>query len=253
MTQSTLKLLAMLFMLCDHFAKVVLSTGVLRTFLGVTGNEQLIIGLETVGRIAFPMFAWFVAEGCRKTGNFPNYLGRLAMFAVLSEAPFQYCFYAAGQNGLSLACHNVMFTMLLAAAGIYAANLLKDHDVPEMAAILLPSILAAALGWVLQTDYNAWGVALIFMLYYLPEKKQKLTVLACWMTVFMLLWHGWNGETFVWLHAGGFSLLCMWLGGMFSVPILAAYNGQRGRPVKWLFYVFYPVHLAVLYGIRCLI
>ena len=86
------------------------------------------------------------------------------MFAVLSEAPFQYCFYAAGQNGLSLACHNVMFTMLLAAAGIYAANLLKDHDVPEMAAILLPSILAAALGWVLQTDYNAWGVALIFML-----------------------------------------------------------------------------------------
>ena len=63
MTQSTLKLLAMLFMLCDHFAKVVLSTGVLRTFLGVTGNEQLMIGLETVGRIAFPMFAWFVAEG----------------------------------------------------------------------------------------------------------------------------------------------------------------------------------------------
>ena len=237
MTQSTLKLLAMLFMLCDHFAKVVLSTGVLRTFLGVTGNEQLMIGLETVGRIAFPMFAWFVAEGCRKTGNFPKYLGRLAMFAVLSEAPFQYCFYTAGQNGLSLACHNVMFTMLLAAAGIYAAKWLNEHGIPEMAAILIPSILAAALGWGLQTDYNAWGVALIFMLYYLPEKKQKLTILACWMTVFMLLWHGWNGETFVWLHAGGFSLLCMWLGGMFSIPILAAYNGQRGRPVKWLFSV----------------
>ena len=253
MTQSTLKLLAMLFMLCDHFAKVVLSTGVLRTFLGVTGNEQLMIGLETVGRIAFPIFAWFVAEGCRKTGNFPKYLGRLAMFAVLSEAPFQYCFYAAGQNGLSLACHNVMFTMLLAAAGIYAAKWLNKHGIPEMAAILIPSILAAPLGWGLQTDYNAWGVALIFMLYYLPEKKQKLTILACWMTVFMLLWHGWNGETFVWLHAGGFSLLCMWLGGMFSIPILATYNGQRGRPVKWLFYVFYPVHLAVLYGIRCLI
>lgn len=173
----------MLFMLCDHFAKVVLSTGVLRTFLGVTGNEQLMIGLETVGRIAFPMFAWFVAEGCRKTGNFPKYLGRLAMFAVLSEAPFQYCFYAAGQNGLSLACHNVMFTMLLAAAGIYAAKWLNKHGIPEMTAILIPSILAAALGWRLQTDYNAWGVALIFMLYYLPDKKQKLTILACWMTV----------------------------------------------------------------------
>ena len=243
----------MLFMLCDHFAKVVLSTDVLQTFLGIQGNEQLIIALETVGRIAFPMFAWFVAEGCRKTRNFPKYLGRMAIFAVLSEAPFQYCFYAAGENGLCLACHNVMFTMLLAAAGIYAANLLKEHGIPELAAILIPSILAVVLGWVLQTDYNAWGVALILMLYYLSEKKQRLMILACWMTVFMLLWHGWNGETFVWLHAGGFALLCMWLGGMFSVPILATYNGQRGRRIKWLFYVFYPVHLAVLYGIRCLI
>lgn len=42
-----------------------------------------------------------------------------------------------------------------------------------MAAILIPSILAAALGWRLQTDYNAWGVALIFMLYYLPKRSKN--------------------------------------------------------------------------------
>ena len=253
MTQSTLKRLAILFMFCDHFAKVVLSAGILRPVLGAAGNEQLMILLESVGRIAFPIFAWFVAEGCRKTHNFPRYLGRMAIFAVLSEAPFQYCFYAAGENGLRLGCHNVMFTLLLAAAGIYASKLLENYEIPRMPAVLLPSILAVTLGWVLQTDYNAWGVALILMLYYLPEKKQRLILLACWMTVFMLLWHGWNGETFLWLRPNGAGLRWMWLGGMASVPLLACYQGKRGRSNKWLFYAFYPVHLAVLYGIRCLI
>ena len=249
MTQSTLKLLAMAFMLCDHFAKVVLPTEVLLPVLGAAGNRQLMLLLEIIGRIAFPIFSWFVAEGCRKTRNFPRYLARLAMFAVLSEAPFQYCFYGAGQNGLTLACHNVMFTMLLGAVGIYSAQLLRAHGI---AAQLLPGAAAVALGWVLQTDYNAWGVALILMLYYLPEKKQKLLLLGCWMTVFMLFWHGWDGQSFVWLH-GGTELIWLWLGGMLSVPLLAAYDGKRGRGMKWLFYGFYPVHLAVLYGIRCLL
>lgn len=251
MTQSTLKLLAMLFMLCDHFAKVVLSTGVLLPAVGVAGNQYLMIALETIGRMAFPIFAWFVAEGCRKTKNYPRYLTRLAMFAVLSEAPFQYCFYQAGQNGLTFACHNVIFTMLLSAAGIYGARKIKAYGVPDVVAMLFPSVAVVALGWVLKTDYNAWGVALILMLYYLPEKKQKLALLGCWMTVFMLFWHGWNGETFVWLHPGGTGLIWMWLGGMVSVPVLATYNGVRGRKMKWLFYIFYPVHLTVLYAISC--
>ena len=72
------------------------------------------------------------------------------------------------------------------------------------------------------------------------------------MTVFMLLWHGWDGQGFVWLH-GGTELIWLWLGGMLSVPLLAAYDGKRGQGMKWLFYGFYPVHLAVLYGIRCLL
>ena len=253
MTQSALKLLAMLCMLCDHLAKVVLSTGALCPVLGMAGNRQLMIGLEVIGRIAFPIFAWFVAEGCRKTGNRAKYLGRMAIFAVLSEVPFQLCFYRAGETGLSLGCHNVMFTLLLASAGICVSDALRGRGMHETPAMLLSGVIAVSLGWVLQTDYNAWGVALIMMLYWLPEKKQRLILLGCWMTVFMLLWHGWNGQTLVWLRPDGAVLILEWLGGMLSVPLLATYQGQRGRSSKWLFYAFYPVHLAVLYAIRCLI
>ena len=253
MTQSMLKRFAILFMFCDHFAKVVLSTGVLCPVLGIVGNQWLMVGLEAVGRIAFPIFAWFVAEGCRKTRSFPKYLGRMAIFAVLSEAPFQYCFYRAGENGLSLGCHNVMFTLLLAVAGIYASMLLKDRGISGMISILLPGMAAVMLGMVLLTDYNAWGVGLILMLYYLPEKRKRLVLLGGWMTVFMLLWHGWNGQTFLWLKPGGCALRLEWLGGMLSVPLLACYGGERGKSNKWMFYGFYPVHLSVLYVIRCLI
>ena len=253
MTQSTLKRLAVLSMLCDHIAKVVLSTGVLRPVLGAMGNLRLMTMLVVIGRLAFPIFAWFVAEGCRKTGNFPRYLGRMALFAVLSEVPFQLCFYRAAEYGLRIACHNVIFTLLLAALGIYAAGLLMERGVSRPVAALLPGILVTALGWVLQTDYNAWGVALVLMLYYLPEDKTRLAILGTWMTLFMLIWHGWNGQGFQWLHRSGYGLLLQWIGGMFSVPLLAAYNGERGRSNKWLFYVFYPGHLLLLYGIRCLI
>ena len=58
---------------------------------------------------------------------------------------------------------------------------------------------------------------------------------------------------FLWLQPGGYALRLEWLGGMLSVPLLACYQGKRGKSNKWLFYGFYPVHLAVLYAIRCLI
>lgn len=250
MSQFTLKLLAMLLMLCDHLAKVVLSTGVLGPIIGVEASQWVTTVLMMLGRIAFPIFAWFTAEACRKTHSMPRYLLRLLIFAVLSEIPFQLCFWNAGTMGLQLGCHNVLFTLLLASAAIYAGEWLGRNGSYLR---LLPAMAAMVLGWVLHTDYNAWGVGLIILLYYLPEKKQGLILVGCWMTVFMLLWHGWDGRTLRWLSPQGYVLLLEWLGGLFAVPLLAAYQGQRGHKCKWLFYGFYPIHLLVLYGIRCLI
>lgn len=249
MTQFSLKLLALFCMLSDHVAKVVLSGGVLIPYIGIEGNLWLCTFMTMIGRIALPVFAWFTADGCRKTGNPKRYLIRMLLFALISEAPFQLCFYGAGYLGLQFGCHNVIFTMLLGAAGIIAGQELKKK-LPEVPVCLIPAVIVIALGWFLYTDYNAWGVGLIIFLYYLPTHRQKLIFLLCWSTVFELFWHGLDTGSLIWLHGGDMNLILQWFGMLLSVGLLATYNGERGRKGKWLFYIFYPAHLLILYGIR---
>ena len=245
MSQSGLKLLALFAMLLDHAAKTVCTTGILLKWFGIETGRMVWVFMLAVGNMAFPLFAWFAAEGCRKTSNSEKRLFRLLLFAIISEIPFQLNF----DESLGLRLHNTYFTILFACAAIYLGAFLRNKGVPEPWASLLPGLAATALGWFAQTDYNAWGVALILMLYYLPENRDRLALLAVWITVFQLIWHGWNGKTLSWLTSDGRLQLLYWLGSLAAPAILSVYNGQRGRGGKWLYYVFYPAHLLILYGL----
>lgn len=247
LTQFTLKLLALVFMLLDHTAKVLLPTGTLAPLVGMEQEMLIRSGMLILGRAAFPMFAWFAAEGCRRSSHLGKYCLRLLIFGIFSEMPFQLCFYGAADFGFQLGCHNVLFTILLSAAAIYISSVLEHRGFNSVAVQILTSGVAIALGWVLRTDYNAWGVALILGLYYAPRRLGQLGFAAAWVTVFQLLWHGWDGTRLVWLTAAGSIQLLYWLGGLFGVLLLAAYSGERGPKSKWLFYCFYPAHLALLF------
>ena len=56
-----------------------------------------------------------------------------------------------------------------------------------------------------------------------------------------------------------FVLLCLSIGhiqwwAMLTIPLIALYNGQRGRHrLRWLFYLYYPAHLVILYAISYLL
>lgn len=250
MTQLSLKLVALFSMLLDHLAKVVLSKGVLVDLLGVSGDFYLRTMMMAVGRLAFPIFAWFVAEGCKKTKNPKKYLLRMLVFAVLSEVPFQLCFYGAATRGVQLALHNVMFTFLFAAGAIFLSEFLREKKVPYGLAVLLPCVAAMAICWWQYTDYNAWGCALVLLLYFVPGEKGQLLVLGAWITLFQLLWKGSTGYGLSWLGGNDYNLLLQWMVELLAVLFLAAYNGEKGshKPwSKWLFYGFYPVHLVLLY------
>lgn len=223
LTNNQLKIIAMAAMLLDHVGKVLL--------------PKLLI-LQIIGRLAFPIFAYMIAEGCRYTRNRGKYLLNLAGLAAVCAIVF---FVAKGSLYQS-----VLVTFSLAVITIFALEYFRSR--PGIASgvvlglellalvvvcFLLPDILRSR-GFGI--DYGFIGVCLPVAVYFAPGRREKLLITAA-LTALL----GYDISGIQWF-------------GLLALPVLALYNGQRGKAnLKLLFYIFYPCHLAVIYGISLLI
>ena len=179
------------------------------------------IWLRCLGRIAFPIFCFLIVEGFFHTHDVRRYMGRLGVFALISEIPYDLAFRGVP---LEYAHQNVFFTLLI---GIGMMILLeRNREWPVKAVILL---LAMWLAVLIRSDYNFRGVLLIFVFYIFHESR--------WLAVTA-------GGFWNFLYQGVIQKY-----GVLSVLPLALYNGERGRKMKYFFYIFYPAHLLLLYGI----
>ncbi len=179
------------------------------------------IWLRCLGRIAFPIFCFLIVEGFFHTHDVRRYMGRLGVFALISEIPYDLAFRGVP---LEYAHQNVFFTLLI---GIGMVVLLeRNRERPVKAVILL---LAMWLAVLIRSDYNFRGVLLIFVFYIFHESR--------WLAVTA-------GGFWNFLYQGVIQKY-----GVLSVLPLALYNGERGRKMKYFFYIFYPAHLLLLYGI----
>ena len=179
------------------------------------------IWLRCLGRIAFPIFCFLIVEGFFHTHDVRRYMGRLGVFALISEIPYDLAFRGVP---LEYAHQNVFFTLLI---GIGMMVLLeRNREWPVKAVILL---LAMWLAVLIRSDYNFRGVLLIFVFYIFHESR--------WLAVTA-------GGFWNFLYQGVIQKY-----GVLSVLPLALYNRERGRKMKYFFYIFYPVHLLLLYGI----
>lgn len=225
LTGGTLKWIAVLSMLVDHF------TAVFYVGSAYAGKPLfpwgVYVGLRAAGRLAFPLFAFLLAEGLRHTRSVKKYLMRLFLFGVLSEIPFDLAFR---RTWMDWSYQNVFFTLFLGLLAVWLWQRLTGGD-PGRCGIwrvvlgLLAIAGAAAAAEFGCTDYGMWGV---------------LTVVS--MALF------WESEWQRSLFAG-----CFLLGSsaleIFSLPSFALihwYNGRRGRQSKYFFYLFYPLHLLLL-------
>lgn len=179
------------------------------------------IWLRCLGRIAFPIFCFLIVEGFFHTHDVRRYMGRLGVFVLISEIPYDLAFRGVP---LEYAHQNVFFTLLI---GIGMMVLLeRNREWPVKAVILL---LAMWLAVLIRSDYNFRGVLLIFVFYIFHESR--------WLAVTA-------GGFWNFLYQGVIQKY-----GVLSVLPLALYNGERGRKMKYFFYIFYPAHLLLLYGI----
>lgn len=264
------KMIAIVAMLLDHTAKIIRQDVLVPLFFGCSirdASAEMLhftfdkLGwMEVVGRIAFPLFAFQIAVGAEKTRSMPRYLGRLLLFALISE-PLYYIAFSwrelSVRDFLDSLCAlnftNVFFTLFLGALAIYAYQLLQKQF-PKRAWIpFLPVFLLILFvsGYV-DCDYGMAGVLLIVCLYLAKTKKAKMLVIVLWSLWLYLLDQAFNGHGFVWNQVSGMRVGYALGAAAACVPVLL-YNGQRGKSWKWFFYIFYPAHLAVLLLIRYLI
>ncbi len=176
-----------------------------------------------IGRIAFPIFCFLLVEGFFHTRDIRKYMFRLGIFALISEIPYDLAFRGVA---LEFEKQNVFFTLFIGVALMYALE-----QCPEWPVKIVEVLLAMWFTVLLCTDYSFKGILLISIYYFFRKYKWlKLGLGAVWS----LLW----GEI------QRYSILASFL--------LAAYNGEKGYSFKYFFYVFYPLHLFVLFVISCL-
>lgn len=184
--------------------------------------EQLVF--RYIGRIAFPIFCFLLVEGFFYTSNVKKYLIRLAIFACVSEVPFDLALFGAP---VSMEAQNVFVTLFL---GVLMLYFIKESDTLSLKLLVAAAIMILA--EVLHSDYGMKGILLIGGFHILRERK-------IWNLCYGVLWNFFGGGYW---KIQGFGSLAM-------IPI-AFYNEKKGPGMKYLFYVFYPAHLLILYLIR---
>lgn len=217
-----LKLIAICTMLIDHMGYTL--------FPGV-------MWLRCIGRVAFPIFCFLIAEGCVYTHDRKKYAARLLVFALLSEIP-----YNLMNSGMIWDPYdqNVLWTLLLGALVCWLMDWALKKCTP-LSFVLTGAVMLAAY-WLLEignTDYGGWGMLLVAAFYGVHRAPSgavvKMIAQAFGLAFFSIGVMGGYLSIELWSLA---ALVPIWL-----------YNGQRGfsnKAVQYGFYAFYPVHILAL-------
>lgn len=236
MNSSQLKIFAMIAMLLDHIAWILFPN---------------IAIFHIIGKLAFPIFCFMIAEGYIKTRNRKKYLIRLLLIAVISQIPFLMAFKLAFGNQMS--GFNTIFDLALGLIAIWIYD--KKDSKYTLLAVWVISISA----WILQIDGDFAGIWLIYFFFKYHNDFKTMAKKVCMLTVLetiiyiaqIFIMNFTNGQPLdlCLSYAFSFNTLECLLSILALVPI-KFYTGKKGLNIKWLFYIFYPAHLLILYEIR---
>ena len=167
LTSAALHVFAMLFMLCDHMWATV-----------IPGNDWL----TCVGRLAYPLFAFMIAEGYFHTKNFKKYMLRLLLFAVLSELPFN---LMAGGSLFYPIHQNVLWTFLIALLMVHWNERTKrKKEWLRLLVALATLVLGTVVGLITMVDYHHAGVLTVLVFYFFRGRRWW-----CYVGQALCLWY----------------------------------------------------------------
>ena len=216
---NALKILAAIFMTLDH--------------MGLMLFPRILL-FRILGRLAMPIYAYMIAEGCKYTRNRKKYFGMV--FGLGAVCQIVYWFV---DHDLYF---SILITFSLAILIIYAMQNWKEKQ-NVLSGLLFAAAIAAvySLNRIFEIDYGFWGFMLpVFAA--LPHKtkydRYPVSILTLGLGVLLLA-----------MDIGDIQIF-----SVLALPLLLAYSGKRGKwNMKYFFYIFYPAHLVILEGIAMLI
>lgn len=214
-----LKYIAFASMLIDHINKALIWPN-----LEGGGVLQFISSIfDVIGRIAFPLFSFFIVEGFFRTHDKKKYLLHLLFFAVISEIPYD---MFSSKVILEFRLNNVLFSLALSLISVWILDEFRKRYEDKLGkfwiliSIPLLSIMFFVSNFV-SGDYDFHAIMTAFVFYLLYERPVAGAICA-YLTIVKEVW----------------SILG------FGLTIL--YNGEKGNQNKIFNYLFYPVHLFIL-------
>ncbi|WP_060917407.1 TraX family protein [Leptotrichia wadei] len=205
-----LKIIGIVTMFLDHYHYIV-------------GGSEI---LNVIGRIAFPIFAFTLNEGYVHTRSLKKYLLRLFIFAVSIQMPSILFGYDYPMN--------IFFTLFLGLLSICIFNLKKMNVILKI--ILIGFILFFSQKFKL--DYGIYGILVIINFNIFRNNKFKILMNFLVLNIYNVIF------------PKVFDLPDTQLFSLISLVFIFMYNGEKGRSMKYFFYLFYPIHFFILEVIK---
>lgn len=189
-----------------------------------------------LGRLTAPIMCYFIAEGYRHTRNVKKYTLRLLVFAVLSQIPW----WMLHGNTVSLS-FNMLFTLFLCLTAVWI------WDKTENKAVALLCVF----GLVYLSTWCDWHIyAVLWTLFFFVFKESKIKMCLSFTAVW--IWYFLENLMNTYYSYGNMAkalpLSVYTVGSLVALPLIFMYNGKKGKHKwsKWIFYLYYPVHLLII-------
>lgn len=249
-----LKIFAVLLMVTDHASEVIIENNLM---CNTSSIEELVYWvkinevLRGIGRLGFPIFAFLLVEGILHTHDVKKYITRMAVFAVISEIPYDY----ACNGGFTWAGQNIFLTLTLALIMIVVFQKIEKKpwaDGQKWLGIFVVCLIFAVINTALGGDYGASGIFMIGAIYFWRNHRLAQCILApavflgsSYVARFVLTWMAGVPKAQLWALSM-MDVAAEWP-AIFAFIFIFFYNGERRmKKGKYFFYAFYPVHLAIL-------
>ena len=271
MPSSVLQIIAMITMAIDH-----------ASYIYTYGNASTTF-LNYIGRLAFPIFCFQAAIGYKKTKDLKKYMLRMIAIAIISQLPY---FLFFDKVELEPAGLNVIFTLIFGLIAIFIYDFTiedkkikintglsigeKYSKLPILTMTLLFIVkivgisLICYLANVVNSEYGIMGVLLVLGMYALyPFKEEKIStsLKVSKIVMYFILAGGFayfEARTYINAVSLGYmqyldEAIGLMVGVIIGCTIPFLYNGEKGRKLKYIGYIFYPLQFIIIVIINMLI